>query len=451
VTARAFCFERSDLVEVRAIGDSPMLRTVLPSSRCQLSVRGSEVVTVFTGRILEVGVVAEVDDGLVITSPKAAAMLRPGGSVGVSGACLSVVEIDESGFRVIVSAETSKRSTLAELQIGDRVNVELPLRVGDPLDGHLVQGHVDAVGKVTRVDDEPPGGRRMWIRPPRRFLDEIVAKGFVAVDGVSLTVAEVIRDRFSVALIPLTLAETVLDELGVGDRVNLESDLMVKAAAEVRDAARLVVHRTFAELPWAGELRGPAGVEKAAAQLAIGGGVVLFDPKREGEADVVFAGVEMRPQSFVFLLTQACGHTTVPCDAGRLDRLEIPPMPGPGDRHGTAAHVSVDLAAGAGTGVSAHERAATVRRLANPKARPADFLQPGHVFPLAGRPGGLTERQGHTEASIALCEAAGLPTVAAICEVMGPDGHMLAGAAVERFALRWGLPMLAIDELDAHL
>jgi 3,4-dihydroxy 2-butanone 4-phosphate synthase/3,4-dihydroxy 2-butanone 4-phosphate synthase/GTP cyclohydrolase II len=226
---------------------------------------------------------------------------------------------------------------------------------------------------------------------------------------------------------------------------------MVKVAGEVQDAARLVVHRIFADLPWAGELRGPAGVEKAAAQLAAGGGVVLFDPDREGEADVVFAGAQMRPESFVFLLTQVCGHTTIPCDANRLDRLEIPPMPGPGDRHGTAAHVSVDLAAGTGTGVSAHERAATVRRLAHPDARPGDFLRPGHVFPLAGRPRGLAERRGHTEASLALCEAAGLPTVTAICEAMGPDGRMLGGGAVERFALRWGLPMLAIDELAAHL
>jgi 3,4-dihydroxy 2-butanone 4-phosphate synthase/3,4-dihydroxy 2-butanone 4-phosphate synthase/GTP cyclohydrolase II len=141
----------------------------------------------------------------------------------------------------------------------------------------------------------------------------------------------------------------------------------------------------------------------------------------------------------------------VPCDADRLDRLEIPPMPGAGDRHGTAYHVSVDLAAGDGTGVSAPERAATVRRLAYPDARPEDFLRPGHVFPLAGRAGGLSERLGHTEASLALCAAAGLPTVAAICEVMGPDGLMLTGSAVERFALRWHQPMLAIDELVQHL
>jgi len=104
-----------------------------------------------------------------------------------------------------------------------------------------------------------------------------------------------------------------------------------------------------------------------------------------------------------------------------------------------------------GTGVSAHDRAATIRRLAHPDAAPADFLRPGHVFPLAGRAGGLAERAGHTEASLALCAAAGLPTVAAICEVMGPDGHMLTGSAVERFALAWSLPLISISQLAAHL
>lgn len=405
----------------------------------------------YTGRVVEVGTVAGTGEQLVIDAPKTASGLAPGASVNVSGVCVSALAVDGARFTVAVSAETARRSTLGELDEGHRVNLELPLRVGDPLDGHLVQGHVDAVGKVMRVGDEAAGSRRMWIRPPRRVLDEIVAKGSVAVDGVSLTVAEVIRDRFSVALIPLTLVETTLSELREGDRVNLESDLMVKAAREVQDVARVVVNRTFAALPWAGELRGPVGVQKAAAQLAAGGGVVVFDPDREGEADVTFAGASLRPEGFVFLLTQACGHTTVPCEATLLERLEIPPMPGAGDRHGTAYHVSVDLAAGSGTGVSAHERAATVRRLAHPDARPEDFLRPGHVFPLAGDPGGLGQRRGHTEASLALCQAAGLPGVAVICEVMGPDGHMTSGAAAERFALRWGLPMLAIDELADHV
>jgi len=403
----------------------------------------------FSGHITEVGRVADTQRGLVVEAPKTAGTLCPGGSVSINGACLSAVEIGDSFFRVDVSPETVNRSTLAGLRQGGQVNVERPLLVGDRLDGHLVQGHVDAVGRVTLVSEEGDT-RRVWIRPPRRFLDDIVTKGFIALDGVSVTVAEIVRNRFSVALIPITLRESTLGALRADDRVNLEADLFVKSARELHAMARLVASRSLAALPWTGELTGPAGVEKAAAQLAAGGAVLIYDPGREGEADVVFAGARLRPAAFVFLLTQACGHTTIPCDRARLDRLEIPPMPGAGDRHGTAAHVPVDLAAGTGTGVSAHERAATVRRLAHPDARPADFLRPGHVFPLAARPEGLAVRRGHTEASVALCQAAGLPTVAAICEVMGPDGHMLTGPAVERFALKWDIPMIAIEELAAH-
>ncbi len=407
----------------------------------------------YSGRITEIGTVIETGSGLVIEAAKTTAGLSPGGSVNVNGTCVSAVATDDATgrFRAELSAETARRSTLGDLAPGATVNLEMPLRVGDILDGHLVQGHTDAIGKVTRVDEEHGASRRVWIRPPKRFLDEIVAKGSVAVNGVSLTVAEVLADRFSVALIPLTLAATTLAGLRPEQRVNLESDLFVKSARGLWQSAHLVAARSLAALPWAGELTGPAGVGKCVSHLAAGGGVLIYDPDREAEADVVFAGARLRPESMVFLLTQVCGHTTVPCDRERLDRLEIEPMPGPGDRHGTAYHVSVDVAAGTTTGVSAHDRAATIRRLAHPDATPADFLRPGHVFPLAGRPAGLAERAGHTEASLALCAAAGLPAVAAICEVMGPDGHMLTGSAVERFALAWSLPLISISQLAAHL
>jgi 3,4-dihydroxy 2-butanone 4-phosphate synthase/3,4-dihydroxy 2-butanone 4-phosphate synthase/GTP cyclohydrolase II len=114
-------------------------------------------------------------------------------------------------------------------------------------------------------------------------------------------------------------------------------------------------------------------------------------------------------------------------------------------------HVSVDLAACRGTGVSAEERAATIRRLANPAARPDDFLRPGHVFPLAARAGGLRERTGHTEATVELCRAAKLPTVGVCCEVMGPGGHMAGAAELERFALHWQIPLIEIAELKSWL
>ncbi|MFG6196951.1 riboflavin synthase [Nonomuraea sp. JJY05] len=405
----------------------------------------------FTGNIQEIGTVAAVDGArIAISAPRAAAGAPS--SICLNGVGLTVLrtahetQLLEAGL----SAETRRRSTLDQMRPGTRVNVEAPLTLGDPLAGHLVQGNVDAVGKIVRIDDEGVA-RRLWIKPPERFLSLIVAKGQIAVDGVSLTVAEVARDRFSVALIPLTLQATTLSELSVGDRVNLEPDLVVRLVRRrLPDLARSVTE-VVAALPWAGRLSGGRGVQQALTQLAAGGAVVIWDPEREGEGDVVFAGARLRPEAFTFLLTQVCGHPTVPCAPEILDRLEIGPVPGPGDRHGTRPHIPVDLASGTGTGVSAAERAATVRRLAHPDARPADFLRPGHVFPLAARPGGLSERAGHTEATVAMCVAAGLSPVGVCCEVMNPDGSMADAADLEIAALRWGLPLLDVADLGKHL
>lgn len=406
----------------------------------------------FSGQIKEIGTVvaASRPQGLVVTAPKAAGRLERGGSLAVNGVRLSAADIDGVLVRAELSEETLRRSTLGELPAGTSVNVELPLALGDPLDGHLVQGHIDAVGKVTGVTDEP-AGRRAWIRPPGRAAAELMPKGSVAVDGVSVTVAEVVRDRFSVALVPATLDGSTLGRLAEGQRINLETDLVAKVARRHPDQPATALAAVIGALPWAGHLSGRVGVEKAVAQIAAGGAVVVWDPVHEGEGDVIFAGAALRPAAIVFLLTQACAHTTVPCDAERLDRLEIPAMPGAGDRQGTAMHTAIDLASATGTGVSAAERAATIRRLAVPDARPADFLRPGHVFPLAARPGGFAERTGHTEAAVELCRAAGLPTVAAICEVMNPDGTMAGLAGLEHFALRWGLPLVEIADLVTWL
>lgn len=405
----------------------------------------------FRGCITEVGVVVECGDGrVVVRAPKACGGLDVGSSVAVAGVCLTVDALDGDVFRAAVSPETARRSTVSESQAGSLVNVETPLRVGDGLDGHLVQGHVDAIGKVVRIADEDRA-RRVWIRPPRRFLEELAPKGSVAVDGVSLTVAEIVRDRFSVSLIPATLHATTLASLVDGSRVNLENDLVGKLARRHEGSTHRALAAIVGSLPWAGHVTGRVGVEKAVGQVAAGGAVVVWDPAREGEGDVIAAGWELRPETFVFFLTRACGHTTIPCDRERLERLEIPLLPGSGDRQGTSAHLSVDLAASPGTGVSAFDRSATVRRLAHPDARPEDFLRPGHVFPLSARDGGFAVRTGHTEAAVELCRAAGLPTVAAICEVMSRDGTMAGFAELERFALRWGLPLIDINDLIAWL
>lgn len=405
----------------------------------------------FTGRIDEIGEVAQLDETrIAIRAPKTAGRVKPGGSVNVAGVRLTVTQVVDGQIVADLSEETRRRTTFDRCAAGAKVNVEVALAVGDPLDGHLVQGHVDAVGKVAGIDATGVA-RRIWIRPSGRFLPRLVAKGSIALDGVSLTVAEVLRDRFSVVLIPATLRHTTLDALAAGDRVNLESDLVTRIFSAGSPAAAADVARAVGSLGWAGSLSGRVGVEKAVTQFAAGGGVMIWDPDREAEVDVIFAGAAMSPEAFVFLLTRCCGHSTVPCAPEVLERLEIGPIPGEGDRHGTRPHIPVDLAAGTGTGVSAAERAATVRRLADPVSRPPDFLRPGHVFPLAARPGLLAERAGHTESTVALCLAVGLPPVGVCCEVMGPDGVMAGAADLEAFSLRWGLPLISVSDLKMWL
>ncbi|TCO19176.1 3,4-dihydroxy 2-butanone 4-phosphate synthase/3,4-dihydroxy 2-butanone 4-phosphate synthase/GTP cyclohydrolase II [Kribbella steppae] len=395
----------------------------------------------FTGRIEHTATVTEVIGDVLRV--KSAIPVTPGGAVCLDGIRFTAEPADAGEVRVVVTDETRRRTTLDRVAAGTTMNVELPIAAGDRIDGHLVQGHVEGVGKILRVTVEP-AGQRVWIKPPDRLLAKLVAKSSVAIDGVSITVAEVLKDRFSVVLVPNTLEKTTLGGLAEGDRVNLESDLLVRMA---RDGQGPELLRAVSQLPWAGQLSGEVGVQKVVAQIAAGGGVVVWDPTAESEGDVVFAGERFRPEAMTFLLTLACGHTTIPSAADVLKRLEIPPMPGEGDRQGTAMHVSIDLASATGTGVSAAERAATIRRLAAADAVPTDFLRPGHVFPLAARPGLLGERLGHTEATVALCLAAGLAPVGVCCEVMRPDGVMAGPADLEQFTLRWELPMIDIHDL----
>jgi 3,4-dihydroxy 2-butanone 4-phosphate synthase len=169
----------------------------------------------------------------------------------------------------------------------------------------------------------------------------LIDKAPIAVDGVSLTVAERLRDRFCVVVLPATRAATTLKRLEPGVRINLEVDLISRLASCEGYKARRFMDRIVTGLPWAGHVAGASGIAKAVRQLAAGGGVVVWDPHTEGEGDVIFGGARLPAQAFTFLLTEACGHTTVPCAAEVLERLEIGPIPGVGDRQGTAMHVPV--------------------------------------------------------------------------------------------------------------
>lgn len=175
----------------------------------------------FTGIVRELGKVEAFDGSrLVVEAPATSAAI--GDSIAIDGVCLTVVERNESSYAFDVVGETLSRSTLGGLAAGARVNVEPALRAGEPLGGHMVQGHVDGVGRVRSI------GEPVWIDAPSEVLRYCVEKGSITVDGVSLTIAALDDDGFAVALVPHTLAVTTLGAAEPGTAVNLEVDVLAK-------------------------------------------------------------------------------------------------------------------------------------------------------------------------------------------------------------------------------
>ncbi len=191
----------------------------------------------FTGIVEEAAQVRamELDDAgsgrLSVAAVRALDGLKLGDSIAVNGACLTVVRIHGNGeggvFAVDLAPETLRKTNLGALKEGDLVNLERPLAVGDRLGGHIVQGHVDATGRVQSARPQADCVL-MGFRTPKRLMPYIVEKGFVAVDGISLTVVNRRASSFTVSVIPYTLEHTTLKERRIGDPVNLEVDVLAK-------------------------------------------------------------------------------------------------------------------------------------------------------------------------------------------------------------------------------
>jgi riboflavin synthase len=191
----------------------------------------------FTGLVEGVGDITEMRrmaEGLrlAVAPPFPVAELALGESVSVSGACLTVVKVEGRAFHVEVSPETLGRSTVSAKKVGDRVNLERALRLGDRLGGHLVTGHVDGLG-VLKERRQGPEHLELTFEMPAPLAPLVIEKGSIAVDGVSLTVNAVSGTAFTVNIIPLTAKDTTLAGLAVGDRVNLETDIIGKYVARL--------------------------------------------------------------------------------------------------------------------------------------------------------------------------------------------------------------------------
>jgi riboflavin synthase len=184
----------------------------------------------FTGIITHVGLFSSWRRGrreLLVEAPALAAKLRAGDSLAVDGVCLSLVGAEKGVLRFDLSQETLARTTLGAVRPRQRLNLELPLTLAAPLGGHLVSGHIDAIGKILRTAERRPG-RRISVSYPRGLRPFLVPKGSVAVNGVSLTVAAIGPSSMDIELIPLTLERTNLGTLRAGAAVNIECDIIGK-------------------------------------------------------------------------------------------------------------------------------------------------------------------------------------------------------------------------------
>jgi riboflavin synthase len=195
----------------------------------------------FTGIVEELGTVASIEHGadsavLRITGPVVVSDAAHGASIAVNGVCLTVTDHDDESFTVDVMAETLRRSSLGALRAGDRVNLERAMPADGRFGGHVVQGHVDGTSTIV---SRTPGDRweTVGMTLPADLAPYVVEKGSITVDGVSLTVASLGEDAFTVSLIPTTLELTTLGTKGVGDPVNLEVDVIAKYVE------RLLAHR----------------------------------------------------------------------------------------------------------------------------------------------------------------------------------------------------------------
>src|SRR4249920_2540772 len=178
--------------------------------------------------------------------------------------------------------------------------------------------------------------------------------------------------------------------------------------------------------------------------------LVVDDEDRENEGDLTLAAEWVTAEAVNFMLRWARGLVCMPIEESYLQRLDVPPMVAPG-RAGcdTAFSVSIDHV-GSGSGIGAADRAHTIKKIIDPGSRPSDFIQPGHVFPLRARPGGVLERRGHTEAAVDLARLAGLKPAGVICEIVNDDGTMARGPDLVRFCKTHNLMMISVADLARY-
>ncbi len=399
----------------------------------------------FTGIITAVGAiheVAAVDGGRELVIATSWDDVVTGESIAVDGACLTVMRVEAAGFRVHVVTTSLDRTRIGEYQAGTRVNLERAVRAGDRLGGHLVQGHVDGVGTVVSVR-QAADARLLDIQVPSEVAAVSIPLGSIAVDGVSLTVNA----------LPAS-----------GDRPGLAHPVYLGSTPRWARSAR-VIACTSREITW-GSTSGsscrptcPSGgvmtstpIEQAIADLRAGRMVVVVDDEdRENEGDLVWRPSMVTADAINFMMrarprvdlpdahSRGMRPPRLAADGGAATPSEQrPPSPSRSTPPGDSASPP---------GISAADRATTIRVAIDPATSPADLRRPGHISPLRARPRGVLQRVGHTEASVDLARLAGLrPAGRDLRDPRMPMARWRA-SRLERFANEHGLALVSVADL----
>lgn len=404
--------------------------------------------------------VLTVDAGEIISD------LAHGGSLAINGVCLTATRTQELGegvFAADMMGETLARTNLGTLTPASRVNLERCMPAGGRFDGHVVQGHVDGLGTIARVEDHA-SWRILRVHVPRELAGQLAHKGSITISGVSLTITAVspageANPWFEVGLIPATLEATTLGHVQVGDTVNLETDALAKYVQRLLEVsgaiAGLGIDATLPASPET-ETQTPSAldtIQDAIEQIGRGGAVVVVDDAdRENEGDIIFAAEHATADLMGFTVRYTSGVICAPMSNQRADTLNLPPMVQHNeDSKGTAYTLTCDAREGVTTGISAADRARTVQVLAHAASGPADLTRPGHILPLRAVDGGVRQRPGHTEAAVELTQLAGLSGVGVIAELVHDTGHMMRFDALRTFATEHHLPMISIADLVSYL
>ena len=336
------------------------------------------------------------------------------------------------------------------------VNLEKALRAHERLGGHIVSGHVDGIGSVTRFQQVGESWE-LRVLAPRALAKYLAYKGSITVNGVSLTVNSIADTaegcEFSINLIPHTVDNTALGspETRQPRQPRDRPDRPLRGAHAFRGCP---LFESFRMMPAAPSVAPVAisSVEEIVADMRAGRMVILVDEEdRENEGDLVLAAEHVTPEAINFMARFGRGLICLTLTRKRCERLRLPPMVARnGTKHATAFTVSIEAAEGVTTGISAADRARTVQAAVAKDAKPDDLVQPGHVFPLQAADGGVLMRAGHTEAGCDLAAMAGLTPAAVICEIMKDDGTMARLPDLQLFAATHGLKIGTIADLIEH-